>query len=184
VDGEWNKPPRFKNVCVAASITGWVRAFLWRSLLTVDRPVYCDTDSIICEAYEGLVIGKDLGEWDIEGENMTKLAIAGKKLYATFQGSVPYKKACKGGKLECADIEEVARGTEVRYDFESPTFSISRAPSFISRRINQTQNDVKLSCFLRDRKKGKIIAEKLVDSDKSPVKLRIQLNHPIFTKEK
>jgi hypothetical protein len=48
-----------------------------------DRPIYCDTDSIICEAFGGNLHDTELGGWKIEAEG-DYAAIAGKKLYAVF----------------------------------------------------------------------------------------------------
>lgn len=72
---------RYYNIATAASITGWVRAFLWRSLLKCDRPLYCDTDSIAAREVSALDIGKKLGQWKLEAE-CDEYAIAGKKNYA------------------------------------------------------------------------------------------------------
>ena len=35
----------FYNVATAASITGFVRAFMWRAICDSEEPLYCDTDS-------------------------------------------------------------------------------------------------------------------------------------------
>lgn len=72
---------RYYNIATAASITGWVRAFLWRSLLACDRPLYCDTDSIAARDVSRLDTGKKLGQWKLEAE-CDEYAIAGKKNYA------------------------------------------------------------------------------------------------------
>jgi hypothetical protein len=54
----WERPsPRrggFYNIATAASITGAARANLLRNLSLSDRPIYCDTDSIICEDFSGI----------------------------------------------------------------------------------------------------------------------------------
>ena len=58
----------FFNVATAASITGFVRSYLFRSLLAVKNPVYCDTDSIMCSNGDKLDIGGNLGQWELESE--------------------------------------------------------------------------------------------------------------------
>jgi hypothetical protein len=81
----WQKPSpgfRFNNVGVAASITGAARSILLEALQWADRPIYCDTDSIICRDLRGVEISKTaLGAWDLENE-FSSVIIAGKKLYA------------------------------------------------------------------------------------------------------
>lgn len=77
----------FYNVACGASITGAVRATLFRGLCAASRPVYCDTDSIICEDYRGPVDDTVLGAMKLEGDG-DLLAIAGKKMYALFDTSL------------------------------------------------------------------------------------------------
>lgn len=126
----------FYNVATGASITGWVRAFMWRSLCQVERPLYCDTDSIACFDGSALPLGENLGEWDLELDGVYKMAIAGKKLYAAFADGKE-KTACKGVRLDAADIEKVAQGQEVLYRKESPVFSIKNQPRMLQRYVNR-----------------------------------------------
>ncbi len=72
---------RYYNIVTGASITGWVRAYLWRSLLKVQNPLYCDTDSIAAKGVADLDTGANLGQWKIEAE-CDEYAIFGKKGYA------------------------------------------------------------------------------------------------------
>lgn len=72
---------RYYNIATAASITGWVRAFLWRSLQQCEGALYCDTDSIAAKSVERLDKGKKLGQWKLEAQ-CDEYAIAGKKNYA------------------------------------------------------------------------------------------------------
>jgi hypothetical protein len=114
----------FNNVCVAASITGCSRAALLLALHSVDRAVYCDTDSIICSNIRNLSIGTKLGEWKIENE-FDELHIGGKKLYAGHDKNTgKWKTASKGVKLTAQQIIEVSSGKTVEYEFESPSYSI------------------------------------------------------------
>lgn len=82
----WAKPVKpaswsYFNVGTGASITGAARSYLLRGLAAAKRPVYCDTDSIICESLNMPLDEKELGAWKLEAEG-TRLAIAGKKTYA------------------------------------------------------------------------------------------------------
>lgn len=131
---------RFYNVATAASITGYVRAFLWRSIHSVgmDNMLYCDTDSLATRSVQGLEIGKDLGQWKHEGE-FEYAAIAGKKLYAFRDKSGEWKTASKGARLTPDEIMEVAAGGSAYYQFEAPSFSITREPQFIDRNIMMTR---------------------------------------------
>lgn len=121
------KANAFYNVATAASITGCVRAFMFESLRQVLRPVYCDTDSIICEDTGNLKLGAGLGEWKLECESETDgLWIAAKKLYA-FKikgGKKPWKLAAKGVRLTAAEICKVAEGGKIKTTLAAPTFSI------------------------------------------------------------
>lgn len=128
----WEKPSEKKgdayyNVATAASITGCVRAFMFESLRKVRRPVYCDTDSIICEDTGDLKLGADLGEWKLECESEKEgLWIAAKKIYA-FKikgGKKPWKLASKGVRLSPEEIQRVASGEKITSTLMAPTFSI------------------------------------------------------------
>lgn len=125
----------FFNVATAASITSAARASLLYGINAAVRPVYCDTDSIICEALEnnpaaGISISNsELGAWKEEFRADT-LAIGGKKLYACFitdptngiQKCV--KKASKGVRLTPEQILAVASGQTVEYANPVPKFSL------------------------------------------------------------
>lgn len=137
---------KFFNVATAASITGYVRAFLWRSICAtgVERALYCDTDSIatLSEGHE-LDTGKLLGQWKHEGE-FDKAGIGGKKLYIfrgkpDKKGNREYKTASKGVKLSNNELWKVAEGATVTYEPENPSFSVHSKPRFVSRRITLTK---------------------------------------------
>lgn len=136
---------KYFNVATAASITGFVRAYLWRAICATgrDKILYCDTDSIVTmsEGHE-LDTGKQLGMWKHEGE-FDKAGIAGKKMYIfrgkkDSKGKREYKTASKGVKLSNSELWKVAGGTEVTYNPENPSFSVHSTPRFVSRRINLT----------------------------------------------
>jgi hypothetical protein len=130
---------RFYNVATAASITGCVRAFLFRHInVCAGDIVYCDTDSIV---YAGdhkhdFSIGKNIGQWEIEA-NCIGGAIAGKKLYAFDKGNGTYKMASKGVKLTPDEMYAVARGETVTYTRIAPTFSFKKEPVIISRNVKR-----------------------------------------------
>ena len=139
---------RYYDVAVSASITGFVRAYLWRAICSVETPLYCDTDSI---AYSGvdnnLDFSNNLGAWEVEGQ-FNYGGIAGKKLYAfqkipgTFdpKKDKPWKVASKGVKLEPSDIMDIASGATIIYEPEAPTFSIKRGSViFTPRTIKMTK---------------------------------------------
>jgi hypothetical protein len=122
---------RFYNIATAASITGFVRAMIWRAICDGSGILYCDTDSIaIRHVGENMPMGDALGQWKHEGD-FFKAGIAGKKLYI-FEGKQGKKKlikrACKGAKLTDKQLWRVASGEEIRYEPEAPTFSTSKAP--------------------------------------------------------
>lgn len=143
----------YKNIATAASITGYVRAGLFRDLCRVQEPLYCDTDSISAVDVSCLSLGNELGQWKVELE-CDQYAIAGKKLYAKRsafdqgwnkednQFDYPkgsHKVACKGVKLTPDEIIAVARGDTVKYNPAVPTYSICRAqPRFTARDVKLT----------------------------------------------
>lgn len=84
----WGKPItahgwNYFNVATGASITGAARAVLLRAIARSKRPLYGDTDSIICESLDADLDAEKLGAWKLEATG-TLLAVAGKKTYALF----------------------------------------------------------------------------------------------------
>lgn len=122
---------RYYNVATGASITGFVRAMLWRAIHSSEGMLYCDTDSIACKkAGKGVIIGDKLGQWKSEGK-YDKAGIAGKKLYIfrgmqSEKGARNYKTASKGAKLTNAELWKLARGGEVFYERDVPTYSVTK----------------------------------------------------------
>jgi len=131
----------FFNVATAASITSAARADLLRGIRAAKWPIYCDTDSIICEDLAPSdtinIHPKELGAWDIEAEGDT-VCIAGKKLYAIFKDGEEVKKASKGVKLTASEIERVAKGEVVEYASPVPKFKLNGDVDFITRNIRRT----------------------------------------------
>jgi len=137
VQSEENASGRYYNVATAASITARVRAKLMRALAASEGAIYCDTDSIIAAHLPLKYLGKELGQWDVEAV-ADKAAIAGKKLYALWNGDKVVKSSSKGARLTASQIERVAMGETVTWRNEAPTFSIGAPPSFVERTIKRT----------------------------------------------
>lgn len=137
----WQK--NFINVATAASITSWVRAYLWRSLVTSDAPAYCDTDCIIARNFApDMPLGEELGEWNVEGI-ASEAWIAGKKLYylkGEFEKGKTEKMASKGVKRDADAIKSAALGQTVKVRSDAPTFSLrgKRPVYFQERTIRAT----------------------------------------------
>lgn len=140
----------YYNVVTAASITGYVRAKLWRNICKCKGVLYCDTDSIAATNVKGVTLGKELGQWDIEG-NFSEGAIAGKKMYAFKYSKSDYKKqlqkkkkgnkiqvykiASKGVKFRAWQIYALCRGQTIEYDPKVPTYSIGKEPEQVKRHV-------------------------------------------------
>jgi len=159
ITGRW----RFYNVATAASVTGFVRAHLFRALSTVSRPLYCDTDSIAAADTSRLNFGSALGQWKDEGR-FDRYAIAGKKMYAFHgegreerydpewkahgQKEPSWKIASKGvnlaGNPEApAVLMGLAQGGSYVSRPEAPTYSVTREqPKFIARELVSTYKDM------------------------------------------
>jgi hypothetical protein len=149
---------RYIHVGVAASITGWVRAYLWRAICKArksgGRVLYCDTDSITVQGAT-IKTGDKLGDWTLDGDCASG-GIAGKKLYAFKLTNEVYermcaaakvkgeekpsqwKTACKGGRLTEYQIMRVVRGATIEWKNNAPTYSISRGVRMMKRKIKGT----------------------------------------------
>lgn len=136
---------RYYDVAVSASITGFVRAYLWRSICACEEVLYCDTDSISARIIGNLSFTDKLGDWENEGE-FDYGAIGGKKLYAfrrkkgTFNPAKekPWKIASKGVRLTHDEIISIASGDTITHEPEVPTFSVKRGIVFTPRAIKMT----------------------------------------------
>lgn len=136
-------PYSYNNVAIAASITSAARAELMRGLAASKRPIYCDTDSIICEHLARPLHDSKLGAWKTEAAADT-LYIAGKKLYAAYANGVPVtikgkeKKASKGANLSSDTIRRVTLGETFVNEIPSPVLRFAQPAKFISRNIVRT----------------------------------------------
>ena len=150
----------YKNVGIAASITGAARANLLRGIRAATRPMYCDTDSLICEAFGGDVDATRLGAWKLEDTGEV-VAIAGKKMYCVLTFDLSFnekkgkpefavykgrkmrvvKKASKGVRLSAQEIIALCMGETVLYKNPVPKFNLDGTATFINRVIRRTGND-------------------------------------------
>jgi hypothetical protein len=127
------------NVATGASITGAARSLLIRALAKAKRPMYCDTDSIVCEQLDGVPIDPTkIGHWKIE-KTGDRMAIAGRKLYALFDGKECVKLASKGVHLTPDEILSVAKGKLVTWKKDAPTFNFkTHSATYITRTVKMT----------------------------------------------
>ena len=122
------------DVATAASITGLVRAHLWKACKNhAIRPIYCDTDSLICGKFRAKTSETELGGWKME-MRPTKLAIAGKKLYGASDGKKE-KLATKGVRLTFSEIESIIKKDKVLWKKASPAYSLKSGARWIKREI-------------------------------------------------
>lgn len=134
---------RFYNTATAASITGYVRAFMWESICNSEGVIYCDTDSIMCEKFHG-VESNELGEWKLECI-FDELYVGGKKLYTghikdtKINDENNWKKASKGSRLEYNQIIEIVKDNKtINWENKAPSFSLKYGARFIDRNIRKT----------------------------------------------
>lgn len=145
------------NVATGASITGASRAILMEAIQCAVRPIYCDTDCVICESLPLKIDGSNLGDWKLEGQG-NRIAVAGKKLYTLLDndkkrcrerlaenkkielvgGYQCVKKANKGVQITSQDIVSVAMGETIESIKLAPTFSISGSHKFMRRNVHAT----------------------------------------------
>ena len=137
----WERPSeefKYLNVGTGASITGAARSVLMRGLQGATNPMYCDTDCIICEDLQGVDLHpSNLGAWDTEKEG-NRLAIAGRKLYALWDGASCVKYACKGVNITPEQIARIACGEVVTYERDAPTYRLSGAVEWLTRKVRTT----------------------------------------------
>lgn len=133
-----DKTAHYNNVAIAASITSAARSVLLDAVVAADRPIYCDTDSLICKDAPLDMDQEALGAWKTEAI-ADKAAIAGKKLYALFNGEQCVKLASKGVRLTPDQILRVCNGESVTWKKESPSMGLS-GDKWIERKISIGQS--------------------------------------------
>lgn len=131
---------RYLNVATGASITGFVRAMLWRAICAAKNPIYCDTDSIACTSAQ-LPESQELGQWSVEFA-FNNAAVAAKKLYAFWDTETGAEKlAHKGVKLNRGEIVTICKGEEITYNRDAPTFGIKPKKSlFVTRKVRMKKH--------------------------------------------
>jgi hypothetical protein len=126
---------RRMNIATGASITGATRAMLMKGLSNVEKPWYCDTDSIIFSGRNNNELdGSKLGVWKFEGSGQ-ELAIAGRKMYALFRNGEAIKYASKGVQISPSQIRRVAEGEKLIYKQAAPVFKLDGSIDFIEREV-------------------------------------------------
>lgn len=149
--GEWallQKPlneekQRYFNVAVAASITGFVRAYLFKAAKKCKGLIYCDTDSIAARDVSSLQLSESqLGAWKVEAQ-CDWAAVSGKKMYLFHCKGGGYKKASKGARLTKLQLFRLARGVPQLYEPLAPTFSLKTGVKITNRKITK---NAKISC--------------------------------------
>lgn len=115
------------NIAGAASITGAARSVLLRGIHAAKNPIYCDTDSIICEDLPLTKSETELGAWKLEGVG-DFAAIAGKKMYALLDNNKAVKFASKGIRATPDEIVRLAKGEQISYEIQAPAFRLGRGP--------------------------------------------------------
>lgn len=150
---ELDKARAIMNVATGASITSAARAELLHGIARAERPIYCDTDSLVCRDLD-MPDGAELGAWKHEGD-ATEAAIAGRKLYALWgeESADPVeaasrvkawgdprciKLASKGVRLQAGSIREVAMGKVIRWKAEAPTFNVAGGHFYLERDVRMT----------------------------------------------
>ena len=136
-EGEiWKRPleeHKYYDVAIGASVTSAARAVLLEAIINADNPIYCDTDSIICDDLNGADLHPTrLGAWDLEATG-NDLYIYGKKVYALYDGEKLVKKACKGVNLEGEQIVDLCNGLTATWENQAPTFKLGGGAEFVQR---------------------------------------------------
>lgn len=144
----WKRPAihkTFYNVAIGASITGASRANWLRTACSATRLMYGDTDSLLCEALDGIPLHPtELGAWKLEPfgpkkiQTLDRVSLAGKKLYAFWIGNECVKTASKGVRMTGEQIDRIAQGEVISFKIDAPNFSLNGDCQFIERRIRKT----------------------------------------------
>ena len=145
----------FRDVACAASITGFVRARLVRTIHAMGgKYLYCDTDSLLVpsDMVTKVKLGVKLGEWRADCE-VRKAWIASKKCYALEKVGGDFKTASKGAELVADEIKKVAEGETVRWEKEGTSTAWHGQETRVVRTFKPTKLD-KINERLRKKKKA------------------------------
>lgn len=123
----------YYNVATGASITGFVRAYLWRRICDINKAggsvLYCDTDSIAYQGKGKFDFSDKLGDWSDECKKHGRFirgGIGGKKLYAFQHADGEWKFSCKGVRITPEEILKICQGENVEYRRDAPSLSYNR----------------------------------------------------------
>lgn len=161
----WKRKPddgRYYNVATAASITGASRAVLMEAIHLSEKPMYCDTDSLICKSLDKtkLIDPSELGAWKHE-KTIETLRLGGKKLYgytyrlsdkdaskalaendkALIKLNDKYLKSltkCKGAVLTWEQLGLIIQGSVVGTISKGPTIGMDGNQVYIKKEIQAT----------------------------------------------
>jgi hypothetical protein len=126
------------------------------ALHAAKRPIYCDTDSIICESLPADFLGETLGKWKLEAsghvavicERKTYCLLGdvaegkeGQRRLAQYGDARCVKLASKGVRLSVQQLIDVANGETVEYMPEAPTIRIDGSQLWQGRKIRMNRND-------------------------------------------
>lgn len=126
---------RFYNVATAASVTAWVRSYLWSAIHQSDEPMYCDTDSLICKKFNG-EIGDELGQWKLEAK-LSEVHIAQRKMYAGLTTDGKHKVASKGVRLTFDQIKNgIKNRSNITFKKETPAASLKYGFRYFEKQIS------------------------------------------------
>jgi hypothetical protein len=144
---------RYYNVATGASITGFVRAMLWRAICKAGRDMvlYCDTDSIAVRGTQHEIeLSGNLGAWKHEGL-FDRAIILRRKTYAFRRDHADYLARKKSGEkiarwkvahkglaeVTPSQMAKVARGEVLKIASKSPVYSAFGSPKFQPRTLQR-----------------------------------------------
>ena len=129
----------YYDVATGASITGAARSVLMRALHAATNPIYCDTDSIICERLNLPTSDTELGKWKHEGRGNRALIIS-RKLYAIFNDGELIKSASKGVQLSSDNFLALLKNGEYTYSRDAPNYKKDGSVRFTTRTVKTNFN--------------------------------------------
>lgn len=146
--GDW----RFNNVCTAATITGGARAKLLRAIHASERPLYCDTDSLVCSGIRDTSLhihASELGAWKCETD-INEFIVAGKKLYGfhtpEFDGITKRDDLFVGEQIRSKgnqgvtwdELLAIVGGQVISKTLKAPTITRAQTQHYMTRELRMT----------------------------------------------
>ena len=133
------RPPRvdrYHDVAIGASITGAVRALLWRAIQSLPEgdALYCDTDSILTRSpLPEALLHDQVGGWALEA-TAERAWIGGRKLYALeLADGAGWKTASKGARLSAAEIRRTVETGRFVFNDTRPSWTPKSGVRFLKR---------------------------------------------------